>query len=667
MAPRAPLHLYLLFHLNLAYSSIDFERHAEVVQQCYWPILRLAQRLPLVLGVELTAHTLESIQAVDAGWVETFRDLLARGRCELVGSGDSQLIGPLVPAEVNRHNLALGQAAYRRLLGVRPRVALVNEQVWSRSLADLYLEAGYEGVIMEWDNPYQEHPDWDRHWGYLPQYLAGENGRQLPLIWNHSIAFQKFQRYAHGETTLEDYLDYLGRHQGSVSRVFPVYGNDAEIFDFRPGRYHTEARLGETSEWARIERLLETLASDDRFRWCSPSGVLELLSSPGAGRVLELGSCRQPVPVKKQPKYNLSRWAVTGRDDLWLNSLCHRICQRLQAGNGSPDQWRRLCRAWASDLRTHMTPRRWDRARTEVEALARALAVPLEPAASSPVQPGPPPPSFWTDVDEARGWLRIEGRETSAVLDLRRGLALRNLAFTRQDSRPLLGTVEHGYFEDIRLGADFYTGPVVMELPREHRRLTDLAPMQWHLGRDGEDLVVEGRLETTDGVLVKRWRFAAVEAGVEYEVCFPGWSRPQGVVRVGHFTLAPDSWRGAGLRVSTLNGGDRPETFVLDRDCRQGAAASTLVSARAGLGATTGWLGIQNDAWGLQLQWDPARCAAFPMLEHLQSRPGNLTRVLFSLSELDETHRAGGRLLPFRLRVAPWDGQVDSIPAGWQR
>ena len=41
------------------------------------------------------------------------------------------MIGPLVPARVTAENLRLGMRSIERLLGVRPRLALVNEQAYS--------------------------------------------------------------------------------------------------------------------------------------------------------------------------------------------------------------------------------------------------------------------------------------------------------------------------------------------------------------------------------------------------------------------------------------------------------------------------------------------------------------------------------------------------------
>src|SRR5439155_18584135 len=113
--------------------------------------------------------------------------------------------------------------------------------------------------------------EWDAEWRYFPQFAVGQYGEAIPVIWNKAIAFQQFQRYAHDESTLEEYLQYLAGHQSDEPRALPMYGNDVEIFDFRPGRYHTEAALATGGEWSRIERLFDTLAGDSRFQLIPPS------------------------------------------------------------------------------------------------------------------------------------------------------------------------------------------------------------------------------------------------------------------------------------------------------------------------------------------------------------------------------------------------------------
>ena len=57
-----------------------------------------------------------------------------------------------------------------------------------------------------------------------------------------------------------------------------------------------------------------------------------MMKAPGAGNRLRLESPGQPIPVKKQGKYNVTRWAVTGRDDLGINTSCWRIYEALRGG-----------------------------------------------------------------------------------------------------------------------------------------------------------------------------------------------------------------------------------------------------------------------------------------------------------------------------------------------
>ena len=99
-----------------------------------------------------------------------------------------------------------------------------------------------------------------------------------------------FQRFAHGEICLDDYVQYLSKHVSKNSRMFPLYANDAEIFDFRPKRYATEAVCQEENEWFRIAQVFETLFYDSRFSLIPPSQVLDSLHDPEAGHRLQLES-----------------------------------------------------------------------------------------------------------------------------------------------------------------------------------------------------------------------------------------------------------------------------------------------------------------------------------------------------------------------------------------
>ena len=53
--------------------------------------------------------------------------------------------------------------------------------------------------------------------------------------------------------------------------------NDAEIFDYRPGRFNEESATHFEGEWKRIEKLLKSLVSEAKINFVSPSRALEII------------------------------------------------------------------------------------------------------------------------------------------------------------------------------------------------------------------------------------------------------------------------------------------------------------------------------------------------------------------------------------------------------
>ena len=164
--------LFSVFHLNLAFSSIEEEERPHVIERCYWPLLDLAAAHGPI-GIEATGYTLEEIERHDPKWIGRLHELIQAGRAELVGSGYAQIIGPLLPARAVAANLRIGNAVYERLLGVAPKIALVNEQAYSGGLAGHYLDAGYSALLMDWDNPSSAHTEWPHELRYAPQTALG--------------------------------------------------------------------------------------------------------------------------------------------------------------------------------------------------------------------------------------------------------------------------------------------------------------------------------------------------------------------------------------------------------------------------------------------------------------------------------------------------------------
>src|SRR5262245_29467448 len=377
----ATLSLFAMFHLNLAFSSIEEKDRSTVIQRCYWPLLAIASSFGPI-GIEATGYTLEEIEARDPKWIARLRDLIAVGKVEFIGSGYAQLIGPLVPAKVVAANLRIGNEIYQRTLKTQPRLALVNEQAFSAGIVGHYLDAGYSALLMDWDNPSAHHPEWPAEARYHAQQALGADGRAIDLLWTNTVAFQKLQRFAHGDIEIEDYLDFIATHKSDETRALCIYASDAEIFDFRPGRYKTEEAMSGESEWQRLAGAFSQLHATPGMRLATPSAALEHARNPSAKPVsLETPAC--PVPVKKQRKYNLTRWAVTGRDDIAINAACQRIYDALLKKDSGDAEWKTLCRLWASDFRTHITDARWRAYCAELSAMEARIG--SRPVATSMV------------------------------------------------------------------------------------------------------------------------------------------------------------------------------------------------------------------------------------------------------------------------------------------
>ncbi len=628
--------LICLFHLNLAFSSLEEAGHADVVRRCYHPMLDLVEQAGFPIAVEATGWTLRRIAAVDPLWIERARELLAGGRLELVGSAHAQCAAPLLPAEVNEWNLRLGREVYDELLGAAPRIALVCEQVFSPGLVPLYLQAGYEAIVVDWDNAYRSHLHWPREYRRHPQRALG-GGSSIPVVWSESIAFQQFQRFAHGELALERYIDFVRGAAGADGGALMLYANDAEVFDHRPGRFAAEPALRE-GEWAHIGAGLRALHEQSVGIPALPSELLDLLDAPGSGHELALEAADQPIPVKKQDKYNVTRWAVTGRDDIGINTRCWRLYDRLRTQSCTDrDAWRALCELWASDYRTHITDTRWSELLARLADMERRFS-PAPPAAGPPLR---------QDVEPAPGaavrdgnLLTFRADELTLALNVRRGLAIEAFTDAGVCERPLLGTLAHGYFPMIELGADFYSGHLVQEPPARHK-VTDLERVEPVVGLDERGrLCARTQIATELGPIEKAVRLDAATGAVELEWALRWSELPLGSLRLGHVTLMPEAFDAGTLWYATHDGGTTLEAHrVQGAAFDHGGAVSALVSCRQGLGLTEGVVLLGDAERTIRVEVDQACARLLGLLSWTPAGERWLLRLSFALTESDDTRR----------------------------
>lgn len=639
------LSLYSVFHLNLAFSAIEVEQRREVIERCYWPLLNIIESENWPCGVELSGWTLEQISQIDSSWTSKALSLVEKGLVEIVGSGYCQVIGPLVPGVVNEKNLEIGWSTYERVLGVLPNLLLVPEQAYSAGYAEIVRRFGVQRLVMEWNNPRGVHPEWDQTLLYNPQVLLTAAGEAISVLWNHSITFQKFQRYAHGELDQDDFLSWLSSHyEKGQGGSFSLYGNDAEVFDFRPGRFLSEEPIQSEGEWTRIQELVQRLHDDGRFQFVLPHQVLD---GAGDGDVtgLSLETSGQPVPVKKQAKYNLVRWAVTGRDDFYINSRCHEILEKFSfQGQVTQEEWKNLLYLWSSDFRTHITENRWELFLKRLE-IAHVREVEFETLEESQTRASSNrrKPRLWsisTDADSR--FLKISSKRLDLTLNLRRGLAIHSWTDHALSDLPILGTLPLGTFESMNLGADYYSGHLTFHPPGQPQA-TDLVAVSPSIEEHQDYITLKAVIPTPLGEIVKTISVFPEEGRLEIDYV-TRFNATLGSYRFGYITPFIQEFPGKELSYVTHLGGNIAEEFALgSKSFDHGASVSNLISASHALGATEGYVELTDGTWIIRASLANYARGAVGMISHRNEAGERLSRLFFSAGEVDDTRQFNAR------------------------
>ena len=347
------LYLYSIFHGNLNYSSIPPESYDEIIDSCYWPILDILKDYKFKTGIEFPVATLEKIENVDSLFIEELRKAITNKNCELICSGEEQVVFPLVPEDVNQVNISAGKDEMEKLFSIQCNTAYINEQLFSSGLVPIYLDAKIKNIItiQEWANKFSDFQEYEK---FLPKKIGSKKG-DLSIIWNHYIAYQKFQRYVNGEIEKKEYLEYILKHKQRVDNCFPFYGSDMEIFGYKNPVLGLK---GDGKEIQRFRLILDEIERKSELEFILPSQVIERF--PPRDKI-KMNSAKFAILGKKQDKFIVTRWATCGRDNSNSNTTCYnllkkiRILQGMQDGKNNNLHISKLIDCWASDFRTHTT------------------------------------------------------------------------------------------------------------------------------------------------------------------------------------------------------------------------------------------------------------------------------------------------------------------------
>ena len=640
---------YILFHLNIYFSSIEEKDRLNVIKECYWPILELADKNDTPIAIELTGMTLEIINKLDPKWVQKFKKLLNLNKCELIGSGWSQLIGPLVPYEVNFYNQIIGLNYYKKMLNITPKIALINEMVFSKSLVDIYYEVGYNCIIYEFNNFSNA---LDNKLLLTKNKLPKIKGikHSIPVIWSDSVLFQKFQKVIHKEINLEEYISFIKKSRLFEYGIIPIYSNDAEVFNFRPGRFTTESSLKNKTEWEDIASLISLLKSFLKLKL-----PIQILSDNVEFTFINKSTnIKHPILVKKQPKYNVNRWTVSGRNDVYINTLCFIIFDNLMKKKSvSLENWESLCSFWSSDLRTHITLNKWNNYLQNINQyfIDNFLQFPKSNHNFDFINKKNL--SIVNDyiIRKEKQYIIIKSNLINIVLNTNKGLAIDSLSFRKHNFIPIIGTIHQGYFSNIEFDVDFYSGNFLLEDVTNRIRVTDLNNCSnITFFKDENTIYIKHEQSINDGIFQKIYSISLKKEEFTIFYNFININRPIGIARMGHLTFLNDNWDDINILVK--NGGQDLESFKINSDFNHYESISNFVSSNNSFGATDGSIILEDTNKKVKITWDKRISAYTPMLSSRKIHNKRLTRLIFSGCEMDDTLKNNELLMPFELKIA---------------
>ena len=605
------MQLYSIFHLNTSFSSIEKNQIPDVVNKCYWPLLELAILDGVKISIEASASTLIDIYKVDKYFISRLKHLIKLNRCEFIGSGYKQIIGPLVPFEVNNYNIKRGNQIYKEMIGYKPNIFFVNEQAISKSMIDLYRPNGYDSIVIDWNNYKKANPSTKNNLQYEICSIKDKNKKKINIIWNNSINFQKFQRYVYNERTFDELTNKIIKLK-KKNIYWSFYGSDAEIFNYRPKRFFTENKI-KINEWCKINNLYLDLSKKKEIKF---SFINEIIKK-NTTLVKKLTNAEHPILVKKQSKYNITRWALTGRNDLELNKYCWDFFEKIK-NTKNTNKWDKLCDLWSSDYRTHITEKKWLILKAKLKKKIKQQKINFN--------------KYKIKKNNSKNYL-IKNKNIEVILDSKKGFSIKKYVNKNLSSKALFGWLPQGEIDYIDHDVDYFSGHFTQTNGKVKNTCLNLLNKMYF--EDKNSLLIKGKTNNISFLKSIELKKNELHLGVNIKKV------PTGVVRLFYITLNSKNFNKKKLFYSCKNGTKKMEKFSINhsKNFNHGNRVSDSVSSTTCLGVTDGIFCIGDSKKILKIYIDKKINPILPMVEFFNNKKNYLLRVYFSAMETDDTSK----------------------------
>jgi hypothetical protein len=620
------MHLFSIFHINTRFSSIEKEDLKKVLQYCYEPLINLASDKKNKITIEASGLSLLDINKLSKDLIKKLQLLIHENRCNFVGSGYAQIIGPLNPYKVNYHNINYGNKIYKRLLNFRPDIAYVNEQAYSKSLILSYLKNNYKTIISEWNNTTISANSKFSKFEFLPIVTGDDYGNKINIIWNNSVAFQKFQKYIHDEIDYEEYFSYLEKKKKSapINSYFSIYGSDVEVFDYRPGRYKYELK-NKKNEWKKIELLYKKINLINDYQFVFPKEIITtnaLLKDIGF-----ITDATRPIIVKKQSNYNITRWALSGRNNIFINSFCQKLYNYLLLKKRKISIWHSLCELSGSDYRTHITIKKWNKLIYEINKYKKKILPKIIKVLK-----------VKKHILEVKKNFYFTYKKVILSINSQKGFVITKFLNKDLSYKNIFGKIEQGFFNSIEFDVNYFSNYFIFTNYR--KKISDINIQNTKLlSYEKNNLIYFEQKENIGSIFYIKNIILNKKNG-ELGLGYKFKKIPYGILRLFYITINPNFFIKNKISYETHNGGLLPEKFIIkNKSFDHCKSFSALTSANCCLGATENTLKITDSKKTIEFTIDKNKSKVFPMISYDYVNNKNLLRIIFSASEIDDTSK----------------------------
>jgi len=469
----------------------------------------------------------------------------------------------------------------------------------------------------------------------FPSFLKDDYGNKIKVIWSNSLSFQKFQRFIFGEINLDKYLNYIRTEK--FSKFLCIYSNDCEIFNFRPKRFSSEISIID-DEWKKIHLLYKKLENEKNVKFCFPSYSLKFNDN----KKILFNNCTNPIIVKKQPKYNISRWLTCGKNNFTLNKKCWELYSHLKnRKENSKFKWKKLCEYWSSDLRTHCTEKKYNNLLKNLNKdLAHLTTTKKEITKNFLYKIKIPNENC---IKENENLITFENKKTKIILNKKKGLTVDSFIVKKISEKSLFGTLYSGSLKNIKNQSDFFSGHFNL-FDNNLEKTTDLSISKKNyeiFKNKNKNFLIEFFHKFDSKLEVKkRLEIDLNKSKLNLKVDLKNFS-PR-ILRVFNTTINPDVFEKKNLTIFCKNGGDKFEKFILENDFNHGKYVQDVTkftSSNNCLPMTDGKLIIRDKKKQLMFSFDNAKNPFVGLIEYKNLKNKYFLRNSFSMRESDDTFK----------------------------